>query len=302
MSSTADAQPLPADKDPSRDAAGVAGHNDSFGVAPWGAYRPDFISRSLLALTRHTPLGRGRIRGRIHALLQARHPGPMDCELYGQPMRAYLGGNRCEWKAVLNPSQFDPQERGLIAEALDKPKAVLLDIGANVGVHALAAANHVRPDARIIAFEPHPATYGRLAFNLSINPFKGFVAMPVALGAEEGHATMSGDDLSLSTLAIPGEGPRVRVRPLITCLAELGIEHIDVMKIDVEGFEPEVLRPFLAAAPDALVPRMVIIEHFPAYSWDYDCIAALGERGLEVVARYGNNAILKMRDRQVAGA
>lgn len=276
--------------------AGSGGAARVCDAAPWGAYRPGPFERLLLILTRHSPLGRGRMRGRIHTLLKARHPGPLDCTLYGQRMRAYLDGNRCEWKAVLNPGQFDPQERALIARALDKPAAVMLDIGANVGVHALAAAASARPDARIIVFEPHPETFRRLACNLALSDFKGFTAMPFALGAGEGYATMSGDDLSLATLAIPGEGPRVRVRALADCLAELAIDHVDVMKIDVEGYEGEVLRPFLETAPDALVPGLVIIEHFPKNTWEFDCIAALEGRGLKVIARAGNNAILQKAD------
>lgn len=233
------------------------------------------------------------MRARIHDLLHARHPEGLDCTLYGQKIRAHFGDNRCEWKAVLNPRQFDPHERRYIAQALDKPDAVMLDIGANVGIHALSAVRHARADARIVAFEPHPETYRRLAFNLAQSDFKGFAALNVALGAQEGTLNLSQDDLSLSSLANAGDGPAVRVRPLLDCLADLGIDHVDVMKIDVEGYEPQVLQPFLSAAPDALVPGLVIIEALALPGWDYDCIAALRERGLEVVARHGNNAVMK---------
>lgn len=277
------------------DAAGKGGLAPSIAKrdeAPWGAHRPGAAVSLLLALTRHTPFGRGGMRAAIHSLLLKLHPGPLDCHLYGQKMRAYLSGNRCEWKAVLNPELFDPLERALTRHVLDCDRAVMLDIGANVGIHALAAAGHVRDDARIIAFEPHPDTFMHLKFNLNASVFKGFVAVQAALSDSNGEVELSGDDHSLISMIGDGGGPLVPMRRLLTCLEELHVDHVDLMKIDVEGCEDRVLGDFLDKAPDSLVPQCVIIEHLGKHLWSFDCIAGLEKRNLEKAAVIGNNTFM----------
>jgi FkbM family methyltransferase len=258
----------------------------------YGAFAPDLLTRLLLGLARHTPLGRGGSRTLIRNFLRKHHNGPIDGTMFGTPVRCYLDENRCEWKAFLNPALFDPEERALVADVVARPGAVFLDIGANIGVHTLAASRAAAPDARLIAFEPHPVTFGRLAFNLAQCGHKGALALQVALSDKDGYAMLGGEDLSLRSLVGAQDGPQVRTRPLVDCLAELGITRIDAMKIDVEGHEGAVLGPFLEAAPDSLVPKLVIIEHLGTQHWDFDCIAALQSRGMVISHKVGNNTIL----------
>ncbi|MGE3245033.1 MAG: FkbM family methyltransferase [Beijerinckiaceae bacterium] len=260
--------------------------------AAYGAYRPDLLSRLLVGLARHTPFGRGGARNLIRTILRNRNDGPLDGHMFGLPVRCHLDENRCEWKAFLKPSMFDPLERAAVASVMDRDEAVFLDIGANIGVHSLAAAAKARADARIVAFEPHPVTFGRLAFNLAQCGHDGALAVQTALGDEDGYATLGGDDLSLRSLGLEGDGPQVRVRPLVDCLADLGIAHIDAMKIDVEGYEDRVMRHFLHHASDDLLPRLVIIEHLGRAAWNFDCIAALEARGMRVERTAGNNTFL----------
>ncbi len=260
--------------------------------APYGAYAPDALTRLVVALARHTPLGRGGARMKIRDFLRARCDGPIDGELFGVPVRCHFDENRCEWKAFLKPSMFDPQERAIVARYIDKADAVFLDIGANIGVHTLAASKAAWPDATILAFEPHPVTYGRLAFNVAQCGHPGVHAVQVALSDRDGFAVLGGEDLSLRSLALGGEGPQVRIRPLIDVLGEHAIFHIDAMKIDVEGHEDSVLKHFLDAAPDSLVPRLVIIEHLGRHVWSFDCIDALISRGMRIAKTAGNNTFL----------
>lgn len=259
---------------------------------PYGTFTSDAATRLLIWLMRHTPLGRGKARAALRRVVAWRAKGPIDHNIFGKPVRCYLDGNLCEWKAFLKPDRFDPQERRMIAGRIDRENAVFLDIGANIGVHTLAAASIARPGARIVAFEPHPVTFERLAFNVKHCGHPGVTALPVALGPQEDQAVLAGDDLNLSSLAIQGTGPVVRVRRLVDCLAELGLDHIDAMKIDVEGYEDQVLEGFLADVDDGLLPGLVIIEHLARSSWRYDCIGGFEARGLKVVGTAGNNTFL----------
>jgi hypothetical protein len=66
-------------------------------------------------------------------------------------------------------------------------------------------------------------------------------------------------------------------------LAGEGIDTIDALKIDVEGFEDVILAPFFRDAPPHLWPRLVIIEDSRP-SWKVDLMSAMQGRGYELVA------------------
>lgn len=261
-------------------------------AAPYGAYALGPAGRLLLSLCRNTPLGRGKAKWMARDLIVSRHGKIVDASLYGSPARFYLEGNLCEWKAFIKPDLYDPTERRLIAQAMDRPNAVFLDIGANVGVYSIAAARAARADARIVAFEPHPVTFRRLKFNADHCRFHKVEAMQMALGDHDGVAHIAADDLSLSSVLGAGGGVEVPMRRLLTCLADLKIDHIDVLKIDVEGYEDHVLGDFLDHAPDALIPRTIIIEDLGRHLWRRDCIDMLLARGMKITGRKNNNTFL----------
>ena len=71
---------------------------------------------------------------------------------------------------------------------------------------------------------------------------------------------------------------RLPVRRLIDLVREAGFERIDAMKADIEGAEDVALLPFFEEAPQALWPRLLIVENNRA-EWRRDCIAFLEARG-----------------------
>ena len=264
---------------------------------PYGTYSPDFFQSLVLWLARHTLLGRGRARSKLrHALLKYSEL-PIDGSLFGLPMRCYLRGNLCEWKAFIKPSAFDPIERKVISDALRRPNAILVDVGANSGVIALAAVSIARPDARVIAIEPHPVSYRRLAFNLGKSGHPGALAIHAAIGDEDTDVDLAGEDLSVVAVNRMGNGHgfKVRMRCLHGLLQENNVDHIDLLKVDVEGYEGEVFSAFLSTAPRRLYPAVIIIEHLARMTWSFDCIGALKKCGYEVTNIAGNNTILKRK-------
>ena len=50
-------------------------------------------------------------------------------------------------------------------------------------------------------------------------------------------------------------------------LDDAGVDHVDALKIDVEGFEDRVLTGFFKDAPQSLWPRAVVIEHLSRNEW-----------------------------------
>lgn len=128
---------------------------------------------------------------------------------------------------------------------------VFVDVGANIGYFSAVAADLVG-SGRVIAFEPVPKYLKRLR-ELSINnPHHNIEVYPFALGPEKGNATIdvtSGSNLGWNTM-VPGfmnpdavgERVDVEVATLDELWLELGLDHARVVKIDVEGFELNVLR------------------------------------------------------------
>jgi FkbM family methyltransferase len=118
--------------------------------------------------------------------------------------------------------------------------ATILDLGANCGYATLVLAARY-PAARIACVEPHPANLAALRSNLQLNG----VAATIIAGAatrEEGPTTLF-LKRSLSHTLMPGGSANpdnaitVRGFSISTLLNQLGWDHIDVLKIDIEGYE-----------------------------------------------------------------
>jgi hypothetical protein len=85
----------------------------------------------------------------------------------------------------------------------------------------------------------------------------------------------------------------VPAQTLIQLLAQEHVEAISALKIDVEGFEDVILRPFFDEAPSAMWPRLVIIED-ARDSWKVDLISLMLSRGYSIAARSKLNFMLRL--------
>jgi FkbM family methyltransferase len=130
------------------------------------------------------------------------------------------------------------------------PTLTLLDVGANVGRWSLAAAR-LAPGAEIHAFEPHPEVYEELVRELA--PFPNVVAHNFGLGAAAAQAELHFDpdrtslssvhDRQLASFGLTlGQTVMVELRTIDSTIAELNLDSVDLVKIDVEGHELETLR------------------------------------------------------------
>ena len=123
---------------------------------------------------------------------------------------------------------------------------VVLDIGANIGTHALAFANMVGPTGAVVAFEPQPSVFNILAGNLALNNADQVRAFNAAVGTGGGEIAVprtpadrpaNFGDLHLRWAAV---GPADTV-PLVAIDA-LNLPACRLIKADVQGMEIEVLR------------------------------------------------------------
>ena len=164
--------------------------------------------------------------------------------VFGSWMRV-SGVAEFEWSMALNSSEKEPAtERALKRHVAEG--AVVLDVGANVGYFTLLAAYLAGPGGRVHAFEPTPRTAGRLSENVALNQLRTVEVIEAAASDQPGSAWLTVEEDSEGNWLEPsGDAQRgVRV-PTITLdgwADERGLARVDVVKMDCEGWEPNVLR------------------------------------------------------------
>jgi FkbM family methyltransferase len=168
------------------------------------------------------------VYGRMHRMLMR-----LDLSDWAE-RRAYFAGAYYQW-------EIEYLLRMLLAQG-DQ----FVDVGANIGMTALIAASRIGKSGRAWAFEPNPLPCARLRAHLAENRIENFTIIPAALGRVEGVGALSmcGPHTGQGTLtSVEGavSAIQVRILPGRFLNSELNPSIPTVIKIDVEGFEYEVL-------------------------------------------------------------
>ncbi len=125
----------------------------------------------------------------------------------------------------------------------------ILDVGANAGTHALAFA---RVFKTVHSFEPNPMLWSQFERNILLNGVTNVRLHKLGLADRDSELMLHLIDkpnYGLGTFSVV-EQYDLPLRPVATCpvrhagnyIAEIGTGPVDAVKIDVQGFEPEVLR------------------------------------------------------------
>ena len=197
------------------------------------------------------------------------------------------------------PRLYDRTEYDFIRSTL--PRAgVFVDIGANAGLYSLWAAAAVGSKGRVLAIEPNPEMIERLRFNIAANDYQGRIEIvPLAIGDEPGESQLWLDPSNLGGASLDRQDSdtalSVPVEPLLAVLTARGIDHIDIMKLDIEGYEDTALLPFLGEAPPALLPKAIIIEDSRS-QWRVDLLSRLEEADYRLLRQTQLNLILIRSD------
>ncbi len=125
-----------------------------------------------------------------------------------------------------------------------------LDVGANIGFYTALAAKRVGPSGKIIALEPDPESHTFLKQTIAANHATNVIALPIAAAATRGRLNLfvsadnRGDNRLYqpdATTATDWQPVEVETAPVDELLEQRGIEHVDLIKIDVQGAEGGVI-------------------------------------------------------------
>ncbi len=131
--------------------------------------------------------------------------------------------------------------------SLSKKSKVILDVGANTGIYSLISKT-VNPNAQVYGFEPMPDVYQQFFANEKLNNF-GIHCLDLAASNQDGTAdiyTNPTEQLYTSTLNSENTVENsikttIKTITLKTWIEQNNIKNIDLMKVDVESFEPQVM-------------------------------------------------------------
>lgn len=129
--------------------------------------------------------------------------------------------------------------------SLIKPGMVVLDIGANIGETTMAFSKLAGETGKVFSFEPDPQTFGRLQKHLELNACANVIPVNKGLGREEAEFFLEeGEHNSGGNRIAPGkqaQGKKIAVTTLDRFLEAHDVAKVDFVKIDVEGYEYNVL-------------------------------------------------------------
>lgn len=123
---------------------------------------------------------------------------------------------------------------------------VAMDVGANIGATALIMSAHVGSGV-VHAFEPGRSTFDLLRRNMAANSASNVVCHPYALSDQPGEMGFA-ENSAYGHLTPAGESSTtVAVHTVDQMVEALDLQRLDLLKIDTEGFEPQVLAGARAA-------------------------------------------------------
>lgn len=178
--------------------------------------------------------------------------------------------------------QYESPSLAPVLEAFLASGSTFVDVGANVGVYTAWASRCVGAGGRVIAFEPVPATREQLERTVALNALGNVRVVPKALGAAPGTLSLwllphaSG----LSSAVVPADTSSARSIEVETAtlddeLTALGAPSPALVKIDVEGYEMEVLRGAVRTLAASDGPAVL-------FETQSDHLARAGERFADV--------------------
>ena len=162
------------------------------------------------------------------------------------------------------------------------PDSICVDIGANIGSTSLIWAKSINRGI-IFAVEPHPGTFSLLERNIAINNANHkIIPRQIAIGATDGDMTLFVSEqgtMAMKPANYKWKGKEITVQSmsLDSFIQTEKISSIDILKIDIEGYEVETLE---GASQTLKHTKHVVLEYHSA-ELRKRCIEILVQNGFE---------------------
>ena len=137
---------------------------------------------------------------------------------------------------------FEAQAERTIVAAL-KPGMTAIDVGANIGYHTFRMARAVGDAGRVVAIEPTGSAFAKLGRNGTLNTFKNIQYVKCGVSDKD----LGPIEIAFqSSYRLDGNSTdvveTVRILTLDTLVAELKLDRIGFIKLDIDGFEGKAFR------------------------------------------------------------
>jgi FkbM family methyltransferase len=191
--------------------------------------------------------------------------------------------------------------------AVCQPGMTFLDIGANIGYYTALASGRIGEKGRIIALEPDPENFSYLQQNVAANNARNAVCVPKAASGEAGILRLyvnkqNRGDNRLYANDLCDSSYEVEVATVDAVLEECGVERVDLVKLDVQGFEGHVLRGMRKTIQrsEALI---LLTEFWPfglrsAGTPPEDLLVELEQAGLRLYELTGKGRLARLTDKK----
>ncbi len=167
------------------------------------------------------------------------HPQAFTVSFAGKQARFILAdANEHIHNQLLHSKRFYEEDLLTAIHQLAMPNAVLVDIGANIGNHAIFFASII--GGKVYAYEAQPTNFARLQANIAVNELQELIeAHQVAITAKSGVCEVIAPHAENMGQCFVAQNPNgtCQMRPL----DDYDFATISFLKIDVEGAELEVI-------------------------------------------------------------
>ena len=220
---------------------------------------------------------------------------PIDIKYHDIRFRLYPYDNAIESKMIVSSKFREAKELEVISNYI-KTGGTFLDIGANIGYYSLMAAK--LGATKIIGVEPNPVVLNRFKENIRFNGFeKKIKIFQLGIGEKIENRDLYLSKVDLGSSSVIGEKDsfdkiRINVLPLDVFLKRESVGRVDVMKIDIEGYEDKALFPYFKKLNKKLYPKLILMEDSSQKEWDKNILNWLLSNGYNVLTRTRGNVLI----------
>lgn len=184
-------------------------------------------------------------------------------------IKIYANNSLSQYNEIYVDGNHEPEIANLMIKYI-KSNDIVLDIGANIGYHSMLMSKCVGENGKVIAFEPVPEMQEKFIENLKLNSFNNIhlekIALSDTIGNIKFYADFINDTGGSSAIKIRDDMKEIEVG--VKTLDSLNITKVNFIKIDVEGYEWNVIN-----GAKNIIERnkpIIVLEYSPVFYEKYD--------------------------------